>query len=166
MLKSLTKAYQYLIFFAGFLKSPLLLLCRLYWGWSFMNAGYSKLTDIHTFAQSLENLHVIAPQFSAYLVGFTEFFGGLCLLLGFASRLAAIPLIITMVMAYVLVHTDSLKALFFNPSLFVAETPFNFILTCFLVLAFGPGRFSLDYLLERWAFHRAQGIPNHQHLPE
>lgn len=165
MFTSSTKAYQYLIFFGAYLKSPILLLCRLYWGWAFIYAGWEKLNDIDAFAKSLENWHVIAPTIQAYLVGFTEFFGGLCLFLGFASRLAAIPLIIEMFIAYLLAHREALKAIFVHPSLFVAESPFNFLLVSLIVLAFGPGRFSVDYMLEKWIFHRAQTIPTHQHLP-
>lgn len=161
MLTSFTRAYQYLIFYGGYLKSPLLLLCRLFWGWGFVLAGWSKLIDIDTFAKDLEGMHLVAPHFQAYLVGYTEFFGGICLLLGFASRLVAIPLIVEMLIAYALAHRDALTSF----GAFVEASPFNFLLTSFLVLAFGPGRFSIDYMLEKWVFHRAQPIPKHQHLP-
>lgn len=165
MFKGLTKAYQYLIFFGGFLKSPILLLCRIYWGWSFVLSGWEKLQDISQFAQILESKHFINPYFMANLAAYTELIGGLCLLFGFASRLAAIPLIITMLVAYFTVHTESIHMFFKNPSLFVKEAPFNFLLTTLLVFAFGPGRFSIDYMLEKWLFSRAESIPKHQHLP-
>lgn len=163
MLRSLTKAYQYLIYFGGFLKSPLLLLCRLFWGFGFMYVGWDKLQDIDKFAKSLEGMHVFAPYFNAYMVSYLEFFGGLCLFLGFASRLVAIPLIIEMLFAYLIAHSDAID--FWHPSKFVEASPFNYLLVSFLVLAFGPGRFALDYVLEKWVFHKAQGIPTHQHLP-
>lgn len=165
MLKSLTKAYQYLIYFSAFLKSPLLLLCRLYWGWGFLQAGWTKLQDIEQFAKSLETWNVTLPYFNAYLVGYLEFFGGLCLILGFASRLAAIPLIIEMAFAYTIAHFEAVKVIFEHPDKFVGQAPFNYLLISLFVLAFGPGRFSLDYLLERIVFHRAQAFPTHQHLP-
>jgi len=161
MWKSLTKAYQYLIFFGGFLKSPLLLLCRLYWGLGFLYAGWSKLEDIDKFTQYLEELNMFAPHFNAYIGAYVEFVGGLFLLIGFASRLTAIPLIIQMCFAYFLAHREAL----IEVSLFVGASPFNFLLASLIVLAFGPGRFSVDYLLEKWFFHRAQGVPTHQHLP-
>ncbi len=166
MLQSATKAYQYLIFLGGLLKSPILLLCRLYWGWHFMMAGWEKLNHIEQFIQLLTHYHIPAASVQAYLAAGIEFIGGLCLLLGFASRLVAIPLIIVMMTAYSTVHVESLQALFKQPSLFVAEAPFNFLLTALIVLAFGPGRFSVDFMLERWLFSRAEGIPKHQHLPK
>ncbi len=165
MLTALTKAYQYLIYLGGFLKSPLLLLCRLYWGVLFIGAGLGKLMDIDRFAGILHQLNFPYEHFFAYLAAGTEFLGGLCLVLGFASRLVAIPLILTMITAYGTAHAAALKAFFYNPSLFVSEAPFNFLLICLFVLAFGPGRFSLDYMIEKWLFNRAEGIPKHQHKP-
>jgi len=165
MFQSITKAYQYLIFFGAYLKSPLLLLCRLYWGWGFLMAGWGKLQDIDKFAQSLEQMQMFAPHFNAYLGAYVELIGGLFLMIGFASRLVAIPLAIQMVVAYYLAHYEDLVALFGNTSVFVAASPFNYLLISLFVLAFGPGRFSLDYFMEKWLFHRAQATPNHQHLP-
>lgn len=164
MFKLFTKAYQLLIFVGGLLKSPILLFCRLYWGWLFISAGWGKLNHISQFAQLLENHHFTNPYLMAYLASCVELIGGLCLFIGFASRLAAIPLVITMVTAYLTVHTESLHAFFQQPGLFVGEAPFNFLLTALLVLAFGPGRFSIDYMLEKWLFSRAEDIPKHQHL--
>lgn len=165
MFKNLTKFYQHLIFLSGFLKSPLLLLCRLYWGWLFFSAGWGKLNTISSFVQLLENYHFPAAKFFAYLAAGTELVGGMCLFLGLASRLVAIPLIFTMLTAYATVHVEALYYFFQNPSLFVSESPFNFLLTALLILAFGPGRFSIDHMLEKWLFSRAESIPNHQHLP-
>jgi putative oxidoreductase len=164
MLKNLTKAYQALIFFGGMLKSPILLLCRLYWGGLFVAAGWEKLNNISQFAQFLETYHFPLTHVMAYFAACSEFFGGLCLLLGFASRLAAIPLIITMLTAYLTVHVAAWNTFFKTPSLFIAEAPFNFLLTALIVLAFGPGRFSIDYMIEKWLFNRAEDIPKHQHL--
>lgn len=157
-MKALEKAYRSLIFLGGFLQSPLLLLCRLYWGGLFMMGGWGKLSDIAKFTQFLENSHFILPDFTAYLVALTELVGGLFLLVGFAARLAAIPLIITMLTAYFTVHIASIYALLQNPKIFVAESPFNFLLASLLILAFGPGRFSIDYLLEKRFFSHEKKI--------
>lgn len=148
----LKKGYETLVFLGGLLKSPLLLFCRLYWGGLFMAAGWEKLGDISHFAQLLDSYHILLPHFMAYVAALAEFIGGVCFILGFASRLAAIPLIITMITAYFTVNIASLHALFYKPSVFVADAPFNFLLASLLVLAFGPGRFSLDFLIERYLF--------------
>lgn len=149
------KAYYYFVRFGGLLKSPLLLACRLFWGWQFWQGGLEKLRHIDDFASFLHSLNFPAPLFNAYLASYTETIGGFCLMIGFASRLVSIPLAITMITAYFTVHTESIKAILSNPDLFVSQAPFNFLLICLFVLAFGPGRFSVDYLLEKWLFQTA-----------
>ncbi|CAF23632.1 DoxX family protein [Candidatus Protochlamydia amoebophila] len=150
MFKERAKAYQKLITFATNLKSPILMLCRLYWGTLFLLAGWGKLTHMDPFISLLTQFDFPAPYFFAYLAACTEFFGGICLILGLASRVAAIPLIITMLIAYATAHQESLKSIFRNPTEFVAESPFNFLLISLFVFAFGPGRFSIDYLIEKY----------------
>jgi putative oxidoreductase len=151
-MKKLIQAYKWLIVSGNWLQSPLLLLCRLYWGWLFLMAGLGKLQDIPRTLESFQSLNLYAPHFLAYLVGLTEFLGGVCLMLGFASRLVAIPLAFTMVMAYVTAHSESLRNILVSPSVFVADSPFNFLLVSLLIWAFGPGKFSIDYWLEKTVF--------------
>jgi putative oxidoreductase len=59
------------------------------------------------------------PTLNAYLAGASECFGGLFLQLGVASRLSAIPLIVTMLVAYATAHPDELHAFFCDPDAFV-----------------------------------------------
>lgn len=150
MSAKIMNAYRSLIHFGETLQSPILFLCRLYWGWLFAEAGWEKLNGISHFSQLLSTYHFPATNFLAHFVGSCELIGGICLLLGFASRLAAIPLIFIMFTAYSTIHVESLRAIFHTPSLFVSEAPFNFLLTSLLVLAFGPGCISLDYLMQMW----------------
>ena len=151
----LTRAYQGLIYLGSLLKSPLLLLLRLFFGLSFMTHGWQKLMNIPQTAESFAQLNIPMPLHQAYLVGSVEFFCGLLLAIGLASRLAAIPLATTMIVAFITAHFDSLSAIFTDPSRFIAEPAFNYLLTALLVLAFGPGRFSVDHLLERRFFRTA-----------
>jgi putative oxidoreductase len=88
------------------------------------------------------------------MAGSTECFGGLCLLLGLGSRILTIPLIFTMIIAYKTAESDALHAIFSDPDKFVTATPFEFMLTAIIVLVFGPGKFSLDYLIARVWFHK------------
>lgn len=153
--KKSAKAYYYLVLLGGFLKSPLLLACRLFWGWQFMQGGLEKLGHVEEFSSLLQSLNIPLPLASAYLVCYTELIGGVCLMIGLASRLVSIPLAITMIVAYATVHIEGLKAIFNDPNLFISQAPFNFLLISLFVLAFGPGRFSVDYILEKWLFQTA-----------
>src|ERR1043165_3084491 len=93
--------YNAIVKAASGLQSPLLLVIRLYWGWEFFLSGKGKLADLSGPTQFFTELGIPFPAFNAALAGTTECVGGLFLLLGFASRLTTIPLIITMLVAYV-----------------------------------------------------------------
>lgn len=143
------KSYRLLIAGASCLQSPLLLAVQLYWGWSFFQTGKGKLMHVDKVTDFFRSLHIPAPAANVYLASCTECLGGLLLLVGLGSRLVCLPLIFTLTIAYVTAESDSLKAIFSNPDKFTAATPFLFLVACLMVLAFGPGRFSIDWLLEK-----------------
>ena len=56
---------------ASFLQSPLLLVIRLYWGWSFAQTGWGKLTHLERTAGFFESLNIPAPKLNAIMAGGT-----------------------------------------------------------------------------------------------
>lgn len=54
-----------------------------------------------------------------------------------------------MIVAYFTADHEALKSIFSETDKFTSATPFLFLLTALLVLAFGPGAFSVDRLLAR-----------------
>ncbi len=149
MIPLLTSAYRLLISIGNSLQSPFLLLIRLYWGWQFFLTGKGKLMNFEKTTDFFSSLNIPLPAFNAALAGSTEMVGGLLLLVGLASRLTAIPLIITMVVAYLTADLDAAKMIFSEPDKFFAAAPFLHLFACVLVLIFGPGKFSIDYLLSK-----------------
>lgn len=128
----------------GFLQSPLLLGLRLYWGWSFAQTGWGKLMHLDRTAGYFSSLGIPAPTLNTIMAGGTECVGGVLLLIGFGSRLVSVPLAFVMIVAYATADREAVKAIFSDPEKFVTASPFLFLLTVALVLAFGPGRFSVD----------------------
>src|SRR5215469_11851130 len=94
------RLYGWLIRVGNTLRSPFLLVVRLYWGWQLFLTGKGKLFDLEKPTHFFQSLDIPFPHESAILVGLTEFFGGLLLLLGLASRLVSVPLIISFTVAY------------------------------------------------------------------
>lgn len=126
------------------LQSPLLLVLRLYWGWSFAQTGWGKLMHLDRTASFFGGLGIPAPKLNAIMAGGTECLGGVLLLLGLGARLVSVPLTFVMLVAYVTADREAVQALFSDPEKFVTAAPFLFLLTTVVILAFGPGRFSLD----------------------
>jgi putative oxidoreductase len=143
------RSYRWLIKAGEHLQSPLLLAIRLYWGWQFFETGKGKLINHPDVANYFQSLHIPFPAFNAYLAGGTECFGGLLLLAGLGSRLVSLPLIFTMVVAYLTAEKSTVEHIFSDPDKFVSAAPFLFMLAAILVLAFGPGVFSLDWLIAK-----------------
>jgi putative oxidoreductase len=132
------------------LSHPFLLVFRLYFGYQFFLAGKGKLANIEGVTRFFDSLGIPAPGFHAYFVGGLEMVGGLLLLVGLASRLIAIPLAFSMVVAYLTADKEAVSVLFSNPDLFLAADPYNFLLTSLLVVIFGPGLISLDAVVRKW----------------
>jgi putative oxidoreductase len=148
------RAHTFFVKGAIFLQSPLLLVVRFYWGWAFFQTGWGKLMNLEETAGYFESLGIPLPGVNAALAGATECLGGLMLLLGIASRTAALALAFTMVVAYLTADLEAVKGVFSDPDAFLEASPFLFLFASVLVLAFGPGYFSLDRLIG-WIWMRS-----------
>jgi putative oxidoreductase len=146
--------YRRLINLLNYLHSPFLLVVRLYWGWQFWQAGFGKLQDISKPIGFFTDLGIPFPVFNAWLVSSLECFGGILLMLGLASRLISIPLVIDMTVAYLTADRQALKAIFSEPGKFYGADPYTFWFAALIVLIFGPGMISLDYLIGRYVEKR------------
>jgi putative oxidoreductase len=143
------QSYQLLIRAGECLRSPVLLAIRLYWGWHFFLTGRGKLMNPAKVTDFFQSLHIPFPAFNVYLAAGTECVGGLLLTIGLGSRLVSLPLIFVTIVAYLTAEIDTVKHLFSDPDKFVSADPFLFMLASILVLAFGPGIFSIDWLIQK-----------------
>jgi putative oxidoreductase len=150
VLAGIVYLYDLLVWVGNHLQSLLLFGIRFVWGIQLMQAGVGKLMNIETPIGYFTTLGIPFPVENAWLVSFTETFGGMFLALGLLTRLTAIPLIINFIVAYVTTEQDALKKLLsLNTDDFFAAAPFLFLFAAVIVLAFGPGVFSVDYLIAR-----------------
>lgn len=131
---------------ASHLQAPLLFVLRVYWGVSFAQTGWGKLVHLDRTAEFFASLNLPAPKLNALAAGATECVGGALLALGLFARPASVPLIFTMLVAYATADREAVQALFSDPDTFTGAAPFLFLLVSVLVLAFGPGKWSVDHL--------------------
>ncbi|WP_235296349.1 DoxX family protein [Portibacter marinus] len=83
----------------------------------------------------------LGPELSLGLTTFAEVLCAALLVLGLFSRLAAIPLIITMLVAVFVVHI--------NDPFGKLEMPILYLVGYTAILLLGSGKYSLDYLIRR-----------------
>jgi putative oxidoreductase len=126
-----------------------LLIGRILIGWIFVRSGYGKLFDIPTYAGTFPGRGL--PTFLAYIAVPAEFFGGLALIFGFATRYAAVVMAI-----FVLVATFSSHRYWdFTEAAARRAQDSNFYKNMailggiFFLFACGAGRFSLDAWLSK-----------------
>ena len=143
------RSYDLLVRCTNLLQSPLLLAIRLYFFWQLFLTGEGKLTHLAKISDYFASLGLPFPLLNAILAGSAETFGSLLLIVGLASRLAAIPVTITMIVAYLAADFEAVTHIFSDPDKFVQAAPFPFLLAALIVLAFGPGKFSIDAWIGR-----------------
>ncbi|MBS1683482.1 MAG: DoxX family protein [Bacteroidetes bacterium] len=101
--------------------------------------GYGKIQHFPEIQEKFMNFLGFSGSISLCLTIFAEFFCSILLLTGLLSRLAVIPLMITMAVAAVMAHEGD----FFGKG--EPATIYLIIYTTLLVT--GPGRYSLDKVL-------------------
>jgi putative oxidoreductase len=75
----------------------ILLIGRIFLGWIFVRSGYGKIFDIPAYAATFPARGL--PTFLAYIAVPAEFFGGIALILGLATRYVVLVMVIFMLVA-------------------------------------------------------------------
>ena len=108
-------------------------------GMMFMSHGWSKLIHFGEKAAVFPDPVGLGSLTSLSLTVFAEVFWSIAIILGFATRFAAIPLIITMLVAAFFVHADDPWQ--------KKEFALIYLVPFFTLLFSGAGCFSLDALI-------------------
>lgn len=108
-LEPLTDLYDRGVIMVSHLDGVVSIILRLILAPVLIGAGWEKITGDNWFSQDLLPFpfSVIPPDVSWFLASWTEFLGGIFILFGLATRLWAIPLAITMLVAALSVHWDN-----------------------------------------------------------
>jgi len=129
------------------------LVLRLVLGYVFVAHGYPKLFKKEFgprgFSAFLTNLEIPFPLFFAYVVGISEFFGGLLLILGFLTRLGAFLVACVMIVAMWKVKwkTGLFAKTMEGGWVGGYELDLSLFVIALALMASGAGVFSVDHLL-------------------
>lgn len=115
-----------------------LLLLRVAAGGFMLTHGYMKMMKLLAGTFDFSDPIGLGPGLSLVLVVFSEILCASFILLGIFSRLAAIPLIVTMIVAVFIVHIDH----GFNKQ----ELGLFYLISYCIILLLGSGRYSLQNL--------------------
>lgn len=113
---------------------------RLTLGFVFVQSGWGKLNNLPKVVAFFTELGIPASQFQAPLAAGSELVCGALMLLGLATRLASLPLIITMLVAILTARRSELTGL----SDLFGFIEYLYIALCLWLGAYGAGPLSLD----------------------
>ena len=116
------------------------LVARLVLGAILLTHGWGKVIprgSLYNFANTVSHLGL--PYWLGYVTAFTEFFGGIALILGLLTPIAALGVAIEMAVAILKVH---LKHGLIGPQGY--EFPLSVLALALFLLADGPGYLALD----------------------
>lgn len=118
--------------------SLLLLSLRFVVGILLIFHGWNKLTDYHSLCDTFPDPLGIGSNYSLILAIFGELFCSLFFLVGYQFRIATLPMLITLSVAFFYVHGGHVSE---------GELAFVYMMLLFFLLVMGAGRFSLDHYL-------------------
>jgi putative oxidoreductase len=114
-------------------------------GTVFVQSGWGKLHNLEQVTGFFTELGLPAPGFHALLVSTTELVCGALVLIGLCTRLAAVPLLVTMLVAIRTALWDQVESV---GSLFGLTETLYAVVFLWLATA-GPGPISIDHLRAR-----------------
>jgi putative oxidoreductase len=126
-----------------------LLIGRIMLGWIFLRSGYGKMFDIGAVAASFPPRGI--PAFMAYISVPAEFFGGLFLILGLATRYVTLLMVVFMLVATFSSHRywEVAEAAARRAQDMNFWKNISMLGGVCLLFVCGAGRFSLDTLLRK-----------------
>ena len=122
------------------------LLFRMVLAFGFYETAMMKLKNFDGIVEWFGSMGMPLPKLNALLATGTETTGVVLLFLGLATRIISIPLIIVMIVAIITVHLGN----GFEAGNNGFEIPIYYILMLFSLLITGPGKISIDALINKF----------------
>lgn len=114
-------------------------LLRIAFGLLIVTHGWAKFQGFDAMSSAFPDPFGIGSVASLSLAIFAELFCGLALVAGFLTRLAIIPLVVTMLVAFFQAHGGSFEQ--------GGELAFTYLVAFVALFFTGPGRLSVDSLI-------------------
>jgi putative oxidoreductase len=147
MIAKINALYAQFLKIVTALQSPVLLLVRLDWGYQFWESGWAHWNNMPDFVKMFEGLGIPLPSLNAHFIAILEAGGGILLVLGLGTRVIALLLAGDMFVAFITAEREALKSIFSDSDKFFNASPHTFLFVALILLAFGPGKISLDHLI-------------------
>lgn len=122
--------------------SFLLLFIRLFFGVLFFMHGLDKLTNFNALSENYPSVMGLGSYTTLMITIFCEFACSMFLMVGLVTRVVLIPMIVAMGVAFFDIHDGMMPE---------GELALIFMIVFVVLFMTGPGRYSVDYLIDRKA---------------
>lgn len=122
-----------------------LLVARLTVGVLFVSTGWGKVHSIEKVTEFFVELKIPMPGLNAVVASWTELVCGALLVVGLGSRLASVPLVVTMIVALLTAKRMEIHGV---ADLF-GEVEWTYIALLLVIAVIGPGKASIDALIAK-----------------
>ena len=119
--------------------SLFILILRLFFGVMFFLHGVDKMMNFSELSETFPNVFGFGSYMSLMVSIFCEFCCSLFLMAGLLIRLMLLPMITAMAVAFFDIHDAMLPQ---------GELALIYLIVFFLIFLTGPGKYSLDYLID------------------
>lgn len=138
-------------------QTAFLFFVRCYWGYLFILASLPKWDNMAVTAKKFGEMGIPLAEVNAYVVGSVEMAGGILLIIGLGARFSAFLLTVTMIVALSVAHPGQAAQIFGpNFKVFLQSGPTTYLFASLVILLFGPGKFSIDALIQFYFSEKEQ----------
>ena len=120
--------------------SAFILILRLFFGVMFFIHGLGKMMNFSELSLTYPSIFGLGSYMTLMLAVFTEFCCSLFLIAGLLFRIMLLPMIVAMAVAFFDIHDGFLPE---------GELSLIYLIVFCLLYFVGPGKFSIDYLIDR-----------------
>ena len=118
--------------------SLLILALRVFFGVLFFTHGLDKMINFNTLSETYPSVLGFGSYMTLMVSSFCEFACSLFLIAGLMERIVLLPMIASMAVAFFDIHDGMFPE---------GELAFIYLVTFIILMAVGPGRYSLDRLI-------------------
>ncbi len=119
--------------------SLLILALRIFFGVLFFVHGLDKMINFSTLSETFPSVLGFGSYMSLMLSVFCEFCCSLFLIAGLLERIILLPMIISMGVAFFVIHDSMMPE---------GELSLIYLVIFIILFVTGPGRYSLDYMID------------------
>lgn len=133
--------------------SFMILFVRLFFGALFLTHGLDKMMNFNQLSVTYPSVFGLGSYTTLMLSIFCEFACSIFLMVGMLTRIILIPMVVSMAVAFFDIHDGMMPE---------GELSLIYLIVFFVLFVTGPGRYSVDYLIDRKVMKDKEALSTHK----